>query len=99
MNQQGLSQSGSCGGLQGGQIRPSLVTPSLLRCKNFECDWGNGGRRVVAAKALAITAADLFADAQLVADAKADFRKQLNGATYQSVVPEFQKPPLDYRRK
>jgi aminobenzoyl-glutamate utilization protein B len=54
---------------------------------------------VVAAKALAITGADLFADAQLVADAKADFRKQLAGATYQSVIPEFQKPPLDYRHK
>ncbi len=54
---------------------------------------------VVAAKALAITGADLFADAQLVADAKADFRKQLDGATYQSVIPEFQKPPLDYRHK
>jgi aminobenzoyl-glutamate utilization protein B len=54
---------------------------------------------VVAAKALAITGADLFADAQLVADAKVDFRKQLDGATYQSVIPEFQKPPLDYRHK
>jgi aminobenzoyl-glutamate utilization protein B len=54
---------------------------------------------VVAAKALAITGADLFADARLVADAKADFRKQLDGATYQSVIPEFQKPPLDYRHK
>jgi aminobenzoyl-glutamate utilization protein B len=54
---------------------------------------------VVAAKALAITGADLFADAQLIADAKADFLKQLNGATYQSVIPEFQKPPLDYRHK
>jgi hypothetical protein len=41
----------------------------------------------------------LFADAQLIADAKADFCKQLNGATYPSVVAEFQKPPLDYRRK
>ncbi len=54
---------------------------------------------VVAAKALAITGADLFADAQLVADAKADFKKQLAGATYQSVIPEFAKPPLDYRHK
>jgi aminobenzoyl-glutamate utilization protein B len=54
---------------------------------------------VVAAKALAITGADLFADAQLVADAKAEFRKQLNGATYQSVIPEFAKPPLGYRNK
>jgi aminobenzoyl-glutamate utilization protein B len=54
---------------------------------------------VVAAKALAVTGADLFADAKLIADAKADFKKQLNGATYQSVIPEFQKPPLDYRHK
>jgi aminobenzoyl-glutamate utilization protein B len=54
---------------------------------------------VIAAKALAITGADLFADAQLIADAKVDFKKQLNGATYQSVIPEFQKPPLDYRHK
>ena len=54
---------------------------------------------VVAAKALAITGADLLANAQLVADAKADFKKQLDGATYQSVIPEFQKPPLDYRHK
>jgi hypothetical protein len=54
---------------------------------------------VVAAKALAIAAAVLFADGQPVADAKADFRKQLNGATWQLAVPEFQKPPLDYRHK
>ncbi len=54
---------------------------------------------VVAAKALAVTGADLFADAQLVADAKAEFRRQLDGNTYQSVIPEFQKPPLGYRNK
>ena len=54
---------------------------------------------VVAAKALAATGADLFADRQLISDAKADFRKQLNGNTYQSVIPEYQKPPLGYRNK
>jgi aminobenzoyl-glutamate utilization protein B len=54
---------------------------------------------VVAAKALAATGADLFADRQLIADAKADFRKQMNGNTYQSVIPEYQKPPLGYRNK
>jgi hypothetical protein len=42
--------------------------------------------------------AGLFADAALVADAKAEFRKQLNGNTYQSVIPEFQKPPLGHRK-
>ena len=53
----------------------------------------------VAAKALAITGADLFADRQLVLDAKADFRRQMEGKTYESVIPAGQKPPLDYRHK
>ncbi len=54
---------------------------------------------IVAAKALAATGADLFSDRQLVLDAKADFRRQLEGKTYQSVIPAGQKPPLDYRKK
>ena len=54
---------------------------------------------IVAAKALAATGADMFADRQLISDAKADFRRQLNGNTYQSVIPAGQKPPLDYRNK
>jgi aminobenzoyl-glutamate utilization protein B len=54
---------------------------------------------VVAAKALAITAIDLFTNPQLVADAKADFRKQMQGKTYKSAIPEGDKPPLTYRDK
>jgi len=54
---------------------------------------------VVAAKALAITGIDLFTNQQLVADAKADFRKQMQGKTYKSAIPEGEKPPLDYRNK
>jgi aminobenzoyl-glutamate utilization protein B len=54
---------------------------------------------IVAAKALAATGADLFTERQLVLDAKADFRRQLEGKTYQSVIPASQKPPLNYRRK
>ena len=54
---------------------------------------------IVAAKALAVTGADLFADRQLVADAKADFRHQIEGKTYRSVIPAEQKPPLDYRKR
>jgi len=54
---------------------------------------------VVAAKALALTGIDLFTNPQLVADAKADFRKQMQGKTYKSAIPEGQKPPLDYRNK
>ena len=54
---------------------------------------------IVAAKALAVTGADLFSDRQLVLDAKADFRHQIEGKTYQSVIPAGQKPPLNYRNK
>jgi aminobenzoyl-glutamate utilization protein B len=54
---------------------------------------------IVAAKALAATGADLFSDRQLVLDAKADFRRRLEGKTYQSVIPAGQNPPLDYRTK
>jgi aminobenzoyl-glutamate utilization protein B len=52
---------------------------------------------IVAAKALAVTGADLFSDRQLVLDAKSDFRRQMEGKTYQSVIPTGQKPPLKYR--
>ena len=54
---------------------------------------------IVAAKAIAAMGQDLFTNPQLVADAKADFAKQLKGKTYKSVIPEGQKPPLDYRGK
>src|SRR4029077_19097808 len=54
---------------------------------------------IVAAKALAVTGADLFSDRQLVLDAKAHFRRQMEGKTYQSVIPVGQKPPLNYRQK
>ena len=53
---------------------------------------------VVAAKALAMIGADLFADRQLVADAKVEFKRQLNGATWKSAIAFDQKPPLDYRK-
>lgn len=53
---------------------------------------------IVAAKALALTAADLFADQKLVADAKADFENQTKGRMYKSQIPEGAKPPLDYRK-
>lgn len=53
---------------------------------------------VTAAKAIAITGADLFANPQLVSDAKADFQHQLAGRSYQSGIPAGQKPPLDYRK-
>jgi aminobenzoyl-glutamate utilization protein B len=54
---------------------------------------------IVAAKALALTGADLFLHPQLVSDARADFKRQMEGRTYQSVIPAGQKPPLNYRQK
>jgi aminobenzoyl-glutamate utilization protein B len=52
---------------------------------------------VVAAKAMALTGADLLASAQLVADAHKEFERQLQGRKYRSFIPQGQKPPLDYR--
>jgi aminobenzoyl-glutamate utilization protein B len=54
---------------------------------------------IVAAKALAITGADLFADRQLVLDAKSDFQRELKGKAYLSAIPPGQTPPLNYRDK
>ena len=54
---------------------------------------------VTAAKALSVTAVDLFTDPSLVASAKTDFARQMSGKTYQSHIPENQKPPLDYRKR
>jgi aminobenzoyl-glutamate utilization protein B len=51
---------------------------------------------VQAAKALALTAADLFADPELVQDAHAEFERRLQGKTYRSLIPADQKPLLDY---
>jgi aminobenzoyl-glutamate utilization protein B len=52
---------------------------------------------VIASKALALTAIDLFSSPQLVQAAKADFAKEVAGKTYLSAIPADQKPPLDYR--
>ena len=51
---------------------------------------------VVASKALALTAVDLFSNAALVQAARADFDRQLTGKTYHSFIPAGQKPPLHY---
>jgi aminobenzoyl-glutamate utilization protein B len=50
---------------------------------------------LVAAKALALTGADLLSNPQLIQDAKKDFAQQLAGKTYKSEIPPGQKPPLD----
>lgn len=52
---------------------------------------------VIASKALALTAIDLFNSPQLIQDAKANFAKQLVGKTYTSAIPANQKPVINYR--
>ncbi|QHN05555.1 amidohydrolase [Granulicella sp. WH15] len=52
---------------------------------------------VVASKALALTAVELFKDPQLVAKAKVEFDRQMVGKKYESAIPANQKPLLNYR--
>jgi aminobenzoyl-glutamate utilization protein B len=52
---------------------------------------------VTAAKAIALTAIDLFTDPGLVQSARADFAKQLAGKSYYTAIPAEQKPLINYR--
>lgn len=52
---------------------------------------------VIAAKAIALTALDLFTDPALVKAVKADFAKQLAGKSYYTAIPAEQKPLINYR--
>ena len=51
----------------------------------------------LAAKTLAATAYDLYADPKLVEAAKAEFAAKLTGRKYQPLLDKDQAPPLDYR--
>jgi aminobenzoyl-glutamate utilization protein B len=57
---------------------------------------GKKGMRL-AARALAATAMDLFADPGLVAAAKEEHRRRLDGRKYTPLLEKDQPPPLDYR--
>ena len=59
-------------------------------------DIGRDGM-VIASKALALTAVELFEEPDLVSRAKVEFHKQLEGKTYKTPIPEGQKALLDYR--
>jgi len=52
---------------------------------------------VIAAKAIALTAIDLFTDPALVQAAKDDFQKQTAGKSYYTAIPPQQKPIINYR--
>ncbi len=51
----------------------------------------------LASRTLAATAYDLFADPKLVAAAKEEHTRRLDGKKYTSMLEKDQKPPLDYR--
>lgn len=51
----------------------------------------------LAAKTLAATAYDLYADPKLVDAAKAEFAAKMTGRKYQPLLDKDQAPPLDYR--
>ena len=53
---------------------------------------------VVASKALALTAVDLFSSPALVQSARADFEYKLAGKTYHPSIPAGQKPLINYRQ-
>lgn len=65
------------------------------------CAGGTVGRKgmVVAARTLALTALELFADPAKVAAARQEFQKRTAGRAYRSRVPADRKPPLDYRNR
>ena len=51
----------------------------------------------LAARMLAATAWDLFPDPKLIAAAKAEHTKRLDGRKYKPLLEKDQPPPLDYR--
>ena len=51
----------------------------------------------LAAKVLATSAWQLYEDPKLIAAAKAERKRRLNGRTYKPMLEEGQKPPLNYR--
>ena len=54
---------------------------------------------LVAAKTLALTALDLYADPGEIKAARASFEQRRVGHEYQSRLPADHKPPLNYRDK
>jgi len=52
---------------------------------------------IVAAKTLALSAADLFEDPKLLEAARKEFDARRAGHPYKSRIPPSQKPPLHYR--
>ena len=69
--------------------------------QNVVCAGSSMGRKgmVNAAKVIALAARDLFTDAELLKQVRADFNKQRAGQEYKSLLPPDSKPALDYRNQ
>jgi aminobenzoyl-glutamate utilization protein B len=67
--------------------------------QNVACAGSTIGRKgmVLAAKVLALSAAELMTTPKLIEDARKDFDKRRAGHEYRSRLPANQKPPLNYR--
>jgi len=67
--------------------------------QNVACAGSSIGRKgmVLAAKVLALSAADIFTTPNTLVEARKDFDKRRAGHEYRSRVPADQKPPLRYR--
>ncbi|MBL8218146.1 MAG: amidohydrolase [Bryobacterales bacterium] len=67
--------------------------------QNVACAGSSIGRKgmVLAAKILALSAADIFTTPSTLVEARKDFDKRRAGHEYRSRVPAGQKPPLRYR--
>ncbi|MBI3681652.1 MAG: amidohydrolase [Acidobacteria bacterium] len=67
--------------------------------QNVACAGSSIGRKgmVLAAKVLALSAADLLTTPKLIEEARKDFDQRRAGHVYKSRVPPDQKPPLNYR--
>jgi aminobenzoyl-glutamate utilization protein B len=52
---------------------------------------------LLAAKVLAASAWDFYSDPKLIAEAKVEFTRRLDGRVYKAMLEKDQPPPLDYR--
>ena len=84
--------------LRGATFVPGVVPHTWQATACAGMSTGQKGM-VVAARAIAITGADLFLDPTLIGEAHLEFQRQLQGKSYQSHIPADAKPPLDYRKE
>jgi aminobenzoyl-glutamate utilization protein B len=75
---------------------PGVAAHTWQAAASAGSDLGRDGM-VVASRALALTAVDLMETPELVRDAKAEFKRQIAGKTYESPIPAEQKAMIEYR--